>query len=341
MDNASEIKGKIGEKLAAALDHLPLSYQLATIKCDVEVESDLDTFKLQEPNKDELIALYGECEFRRWLAELLDNPKDTETHLAVPTEANEVPKVAEAQYETILTESQFDALIEQLNDAELFAFDTETTSLDYMQAQLVGMSFAVKAGEAAYLPVAHDYPGAPEQLSLEFVMQKLGPILADAKKAKVGQNLKYDKSVLANAGYELNGIKFDTMLESYVLNSVGTRHDMDSLALKFLGHKNISFEDIAGKGKKQLTFNQVELDKAGPYAAEDADITLRLHQVLWPKLAADEKLKSVFEDIEMPLVNVISDIERTGVAIDTQNACCAQPTLRRAFIGAGKKKRMK
>ena len=315
IDNAGDIKGKIGEKLANALDHLPLSYELATIKCDVEVESDLDTFKVQEPNKDELIALYGECEFRRWLAELLDNPKDAEK--ALPTEANELPKVEDAHYETILTESQFDTLIEQLNSAELFAFDTETTSLDYMQAQLVGMSFAVKAGEAAYLPIAHDYPGAPEQLSLEYVMQKLGPILADANKAKVGQNLKYDKSVLANAGYELNGIKFDTMLESYVFNSVGTRHDMDSLALKYLGHKNISFEDIAGKGKKQLTFNQIELEQAAPYAAEDADITLRLHQVLWPKLEADEKLKSVFETIEMPLVNVISDIERTGVAIDS------------------------
>ena len=317
IDNAADIKGKIGEKLAKAIDHLPLSYELATIKCDVEVESDLDTFKLQTPNKDELIALYGECEFRRWLAELLDNPKDADTHLAVPTQENELPKVEDAHYETILTEAQFNTLIEQLNEAELFAFDTETTSLEYMKAQLVGMSFAVKAGEAAYLPVAHDYPGAPEQLSLEFVMQKLGPILADENKAKVGQNLKYDKSVLANAGYELNGIKFDTMLESYVFNSVGTRHDMDSLALKYLGHKNISFEDIAGKGKKQLTFNQIELEKAAPYAAEDADITLRLHQVLWPKLEADEKLKSVFENIEMPLVSVISDIERTGVAIDS------------------------
>ena len=318
LDHADEIKGKIGEKLAAAVAHLPLSYELATIKCDVEVESDLDTFKLQEPNRDELIALYGECEFRRWLAELLDNPKDTDTHLAVPSEANELPKVADAHYETILSEAQLDTLVEQLNNAELFAFDTETTSLDYMQAQLVGMSFAVTAGEAVYLPIAHDYPGAPEQLSLETVMAKIGPILADENKAKVGQNLKYDKSVLANAGFELKGIKFDTMLESYVFNSVGTRHDMDSLALKYLGHKNISFEDIAGKGKKQLTFNQIELEKAAPYAAEDADITLRLHEVLWPKIESDDKLKSVFEEIELPLLSVISDIERTGVAIDSK-----------------------
>ncbi|WP_404342311.1 DNA polymerase I [Pseudoalteromonas mariniglutinosa] len=318
IEHANEIKGKIGEKLAAAVAHLPLSYELATIKCDVEVESDLETFKLQEPDRDELIALYGECEFRRWLAELLDNPKDADTHLAVPSEANELPKVADAHYETILTESQLDALVTQLNDAELFAFDTETTSLDYMQAKLVGMSFAVKAGEAVYIPIAHDYPDAPEQLSLDTVMAKIGPILADPNKAKVGQNLKYDKSVLANAGFALNGIKFDTMLESYVFNSVGTRHDMDSLALKYLGHKNISFEDIAGKGKKQLTFNQIELEKAAPYAAEDADITLRLHQVLWPKIAADEKLSAVFTEIEVPLVSVISDIERTGVAIDSK-----------------------
>lgn len=317
LDHAGEIKGKIGEKLAAAVAHLPLSYELATIKCDVEVESDLDTFRLQPPNSDELIALYGECEFRRWLAELLDNPKDAQAHLAVSSEENELPQVVDAHYETILTTDQLDALVAQLQTAELFAFDTETTSLDYMQAKLVGMSFAIKAGEAAYIPLFHDYPGAPEQLSLEVVMAKIGPILADQNKAKVGQNLKYDKSVLANAGFELKGIKFDTMLESYVFNSVGTRHDMDSLALKYLGHKNISFEDIAGKGKKQLTFNQIELEKAAPYAAEDADITLRLHQVLWPKIEADGKLRSVFEEIEMPLLSVISDIERTGVAIDS------------------------
>ncbi|MBS3799138.1 DNA polymerase I [Pseudoalteromonas sp. BDTF-M6] len=317
IDHADEIKGKIGEKLRNAVGQLPLSYELATIKLDVELESDLETLKLLEPDTDALIKLYGECEFRRWLAELLDKGTDTDTHLDTPTDAQEVPK-ADAHYETILTEEQLDTWVKKLQDAELIAFDTETTSVDYMQAQLVGMSFAVEVGEAAYLPITHDYPGAPEQLPLELILAKLGPILSDKNKAKVGQNLKYDKSILANAGIEFNGIAFDTMLESYVFNSVGTRHDMDSLALKYLGHKNISFEDIAGKGKKQLTFNQIELEKAAPYAAEDADITLRLHQHLWPKVAADDKLKSVFCDIELPLVDVLSDIERTGVVIDSQ-----------------------
>ena len=314
--HADEVKGKIGDKLRNAVEPLPLSYELATIKLDVELDSDLEQLKLQQPDTDALIELYGECEFRRWLAEVLDKGSNTDTHLDAPTDTQEVP-TRDAHYETILTEQQLDTWVEKLNQAELIAFDTETTSVNYMEAQLVGMSFAVTIGEAAYLPLTHDYPGAPEQLPLDLVLEKIGPILADANKAKVGQNLKYDKSVLANAGIEFNGIAFDTMLESYVFNSVGTRHDMDSLALKYLGHKTISFEDIAGKGKKQLTFNQIELEKAAPYAAEDADITLRLHQHLWPKVEADSSLKTVFSDIELPLVNVLSDIERTGVAIDS------------------------
>ncbi|OUL57318.1 DNA polymerase I [Pseudoalteromonas ulvae] len=321
LENADSVKGKIGEKLRAALAHLPLSYELATIKLDVAVDADLEQLKIQDANCDELIKLYGVCEFRRWLAELLDSNPSASTPqgaIAPELESQEPAQSAiETDYETILTTEQLDTWLERLNSADLFAFDTETTSLDYMQAELVGMSFAVEAGKAAYLPIAHDYMGAPEQLDRDEVLQKIAPLLADETKAKVGQNLKYDKSVLARAGIQLNGIKYDTMLESYVFNSVATRHDMDSLALKYLGHKNISFEEIAGKGKNQLTFNQIELDKAAPYAAEDADITLRLHQVLWPKLEADAKLKSVFEEIELPLVNVLSDIERTGVEIDS------------------------
>lgn len=322
IENAAAIKGKIGEKLQAAVPHLPLSFELATIKLDVEVSDDLDQLTIQAPNKDELIKLYGHCEFRRWLAELLDGAAPapqplTQRETNAQTSSELTAPLIDVEYETILTEEQLDKWLAQLQSAPLFAFDTETTSLDYMQADLVGMSFAVEAGKAAYLPIGHDYLGAPEQLSKEMVFAKLGPLLADEQRPKVGQNLKYDKSVLARAGLELNGIKFDTMLESYVLNSVGTRHDMDSLALKYLGHKNISFEEIAGKGKNQLTFNQIELDKAAPYAAEDADITLRLHQMLWPKLEADEKLKVVFETIELPLVSVLSDIERTGVEIDS------------------------
>lgn len=318
IDNAHEIKGKIGEKLANALNHLPLSYELATIKLDVELDTELEKLKLQQADKDKLIELYGACEFRRWLGELLDAGESLPASTNNDAEqSQESTNKITAHYETILTEAQLNTLVEQLNQAELFAFDTETTSLDYMQAQLVGMSFATKIGEASYLPLTHDYPDAPQQLDQQLVMEKLAPILADANKAKVGQNLKYDKSVLANAGFELNGIVYDTMLESYVLSSVGTRHDMDSLALKYLGHKNISFEDIAGKGKNQLTFNQIELEKAAPYAAEDADITLRLHHELWEKLAKDAPLKSVFEEIELPLVEVLSDIERTGVTIDS------------------------
>ncbi|WP_125782628.1 DNA polymerase I [Pseudoalteromonas rubra] len=306
----------MAKKLAEHEAQLKLSYELATIKLDCEVEQDLEQFKIQEMDKDQLIELYGQCEFKRWLAELLDGKSAPET--AADTEQDSVvtPPV-EVDYETILEREQLDRWLDKLREAELFAFDTETTSLDYMQAELVGMSFAVAAGEAAYLPLGHDYVGAPEQLDKQLVFELIGPILADPKYKKVGQNLKYDKSVLARAGLELNGIAFDTMLESYVFNSVGTRHDMDSLALKYLGHKNISFEEIAGKGKNQLTFNQIELDKAAPYAAEDADITLRLHQHLWPQLQQHPTLVSVLEDIELPLISVLSEIERTGVKIDS------------------------
>ncbi|MCF2908718.1 DNA polymerase I [Pseudoalteromonas sp. DL2-H2.2] len=306
----------MAKKLAEHEAQLKLSYELATIKLDCEVEQDLEQFKIQEMDKDQLIELYGQCEFKRWLAELLDGKSAPET--AADTEQDSVvTPLVEVDYETILEREQLDRWLDKLREAELFAFDTETTSLDYMQAELVGMSFAVAAGEAAYLPLGHDYVGAPEQLDKQLVFELIGPILADPKYKKVGQNLKYDKSVLARAGLELNGIAFDTMLESYVFNSVGTRHDMDSLALKYLGHKNISFEEIAGKGKNQLTFNQIELDKAAPYAAEDADITLRLHQHLWPQLQQHPTLVSVFEDIELPLISVLSEIERTGVKIDS------------------------
>jgi DNA polymerase-1 len=324
IDHAGEVKGKIGEKLQRALEQLPLSYQLATIKLDVEVEP-IDTLELKAQDNDALIALYGACEFKRWLAELLDgsatakkaiNTNISEEHSEVSVPSS--PDAVEANYETILTEAQLLAWCEKLKAAKLFAFDTETTSLDYMQAKLVGMSFAVAPGDAAYLPLAHDYVGAPEQLNLAQALVHLGPILADPALGKIGQNLKYDKSVLAQSGIVLDGIAFDTMLESYVLNSVATRHDMDSLALKYLGYKTVSFEEIAGKGKNQLTFNQIELEKAAFYAAEDADITLRLHQTLWPQLEAETSLKSVFMDIELPLLSVLSDVERTGVAIDSE-----------------------
>ena len=313
---------KMSQKLEEHKDSLTMSYQLATIKLDVELENEIDDFAIKPADNDRLIELFGECEFRRWLSELLAK---TGGSAPVPQSAASVSSdepapaaITQTDYQTILTEAQLDEWLVKLNDSELFAFDTETTSLDYMVAELVGVSFAVKEGEAAYVPVAHDYLDAPDQLDRDMVLAKLKPLLEDASKAKVGQNLKYDKSVLANYGVNLQGIAFDTMLESYVLQSVGTRHNMDALALKYLGVNTIHFEDIAGKGKKQLTFNQIELEKAAPYAAEDADITLRLHNAIWSKLSKIDALVPVFTEIELPLVPVLSKIERRGVLIDAK-----------------------
>ncbi|NNF95808.1 MAG: DNA polymerase I, partial [Halobacteria archaeon] len=223
-----------------------------------------------------------------------------------------------AHYETVFEQSALDAWLNKLKQASLFAFDLETTSLDYMQAEIVGCSFAVKNGEAAYVPMAHDYEDAPDQLAREAVLTQLKPLLEDSQQAKLGQNLKYDMSVLARYDIHMQGIEFDTMLESYVLDSTASRHDMDTLALKHLTHQTIHFEDIAGKGAKQLTFNQIEIEQAAPYAAEDADITLRLHETLWPRLQEIPSLVSVFRDIEMPLVPVLSRIERRGVLLDVK-----------------------
>ncbi|QYJ75512.1 DNA polymerase I [Shewanella sp. FJAT-52076] len=301
---------------------LELSYKLATIKTDVELEQDWHQLSLSEPNRNELIACYGEMEFKRWLAEVLDNKSPLGSKASAPLASQEttetpVATAIETQYDTLLTEAELNAWLEKLSKAELIAVDTETTSLDYMQAELVGLSFAIEPGKAAYLPLGHDYPGAPEQLPRQATLAKLKPLLENPDIKKVGQNLKYDMSVLANAGIQLKGVAFDTMLESYVFNSVASRHDMDGLALKYLGHKNIGFEDIAGKGAKQLTFNQIALEQAAPYAAEDADITLRLHQHLWPRLVKEEGLESVFTELELPLIDVLSDIERRGVLIDS------------------------
>ncbi|HIF9168829.1 TPA: DNA polymerase I [Photobacterium damselae] len=299
-----------------------LSYQLATIKLDVELDITPQELVKAEPDVDELTRLFGQLQFRRWLEEMLSGSDgkivaDEKAAQAVASEKVIAPVIDRSGYEVILDQSRFDAWLEQLKSAEAFAFDTETDSLDYMVANLVGVSFAVEEGKAAYVPVAHDYLDAPEQLDRDWVLAQLKPLLEDPNQAKIGQNLKYDASVIARYGIEMQGIKYDTMLESYVYNSVVGRHDMDSLALRYLEHKNISFEEIAGKGKGQLTFNQIDLEQAGPYAAEDADITLRLHNALYPKVSADEKLLHVFSDIEMPLVPVLSRMERTGVLIDS------------------------
>ena len=301
-----------------------LSYLLATIKTDVEMPLNISQLHNQAPNQERLAELFDQLEFKSWVKELsaedsaarpssavgqIDTPA---VEIAVtPVQANIVK-----DYQIVLTEAHLEDWIKKIKAAELIAVDTETTSLDYMIADLVGISVAVEPGEAAYIPFGHDYLGVPEQLSRELVLATLKPLLEDPGIKKVGQNLKYDMSIFAQHGIALQGIEFDTMLESYVLDSVATRHDMDSLAEKYLGEQTIKFADVAGKGAGQLTFNQIALEIAGPYAAEDADITLRLHQVLWPQVSAHTSLGKVFTDIELPLVPVLSRIERTGALVD-------------------------
>lgn len=310
-----------------------LSYQLATIKVDVPLDVGLDDLHLREPDREKLAELYALLEFKSWLDELQRDAKRVELKAAAEpapladllsaVEPEEVAP-AQAQYETILDQARFDVWLEKLRNAPLFAFDTETTGIDAQQAQLVGLSFAVKANEAAYLPLTHSYIGVPEQLDRDTVLRALKPLLEDPQKLKVGQHAKFDINILANCaiggdptcGITVRGVAFDTMLESYVLNSTATRHDMDSLAQKYLDHTTVSFQDIAGKGVKQLTFDQIALEQAGPYAAEDADVTLRLHQALHEKLAAIPSLAAVLSDIEMPLVPVLARIERQGALVD-------------------------
>ncbi|MFI8746219.1 DNA polymerase I [Pseudomonas sp. NPDC077186] len=310
-----------------------LSYQLATIKTDVALNIEIESLHPGEPDQAALVELYGELEFKNWLDELLRQNKALATKAAAPAgdlfaepAGDSAEEVAEAlppsagDYQLVLEQAQFDAWLKKLEQAELIAFDSETTSVDAQQAQLVGLSFAVKAGEAAYIPLAHSYMGVPQQLDRDTVLKALKPILEDPAKAKVGQHAKYDINVLANATTPIavQGVAFDTMLESYVLDSTATRHDMDSLALKYLNHSTIRFEDIAGKGAKQLTFDQIALDQAGPYAAEDADVTLRLHQELWGRLEAVPSLAKVLREIEIPLVPVLARIERNGALVDAK-----------------------
>jgi DNA polymerase-1 len=346
--HADAIKGKVGENLRSVLEQLPLSHQLATIKCDVPLELGPTELKLSPPDTEQLKQLFGELEFKTWLSELLSNQTGNQTAgqstgsgRATATD-EEGTATADSHYDIVQDETTFDAWLEKLRQAELFAFDTETTSLEYMQAKIVGVSFAVKAGEAAYVPVAHQVTledaDAGAQLSRDFVLEKLRPLLEDPNKFKVGQNLKYDMSVLANYssnskwGITLRGVAFDTMLESYVLDSTATRHDMDSLALKYLNRNTIHFEDVAGKGAKQVTFDHVPISAAGPYAAEDADVTLQLHQTLWPKLEAEPRLAELFRDIEMPLVTVLSRIERNGVLIDANMLAVQSKELEKRML---------
>jgi DNA polymerase-1 len=311
MSNAESVKGKVGEYLRDSLEFLPMSYKLATIKKDLELEYSVDELAPSEPDSDGLLAIFTELEFRPWVNEInSDASADTNESPLTPTVVTE--------YETVFDETQLDIWLEKLAKADAFAFDTETTSIDYMEAKLVGLSFCCEAGKAAYVPMAHNYIGAPVQLSMELVLSKIRLLLENPEKTIIGQNLKYDISVMARHGVSIKAKVIDTMLESYVLNSVASRHNMDDLALNYLGLSTVHFEDIAGKGAKQLTFNQIELDKAGHYAAEDADITFRLHQVLWPRLQAEGRLASVYQDIEIPLVPILSDVERGGVLLDEE-----------------------
>ncbi|BCO32272.1 DNA polymerase I [Thiohalobacter sp. COW1] len=310
IEQAESVKGKVGESLRENLAQLDLSRQLATIRCDLELKQDVDALAMQPPDRAALKALYEQMEFRTWLKEILGSDEPAQASAAT------APPAAEVDYETVLTQTQLDAWLKELEQADHFAFDTETTSLEYMQAEIVGLSFAVETHRAAYVPLAHDYAGAPEQLDRDRVLKQFKKLLEDKAPKKIGHNLKYDMSVLANHGIELRGIAFDTMLESYVLDSTASRHDMDSLALKYLAHKCTGYEEVAGKGAKQLSFNEVPVETAAPYAAEDADITLRLHQTLWPRLQQERALVSVFSDIDLPLVPVLSRMERNGVKVD-------------------------
>ncbi len=318
--NADKVKGKIGENLRSALTQLPLSYQLATIKLDVELPFTAETLAPKERDTETLKELFTKYELRRLLADLSkgESKGDLDKTEAEQTDEDEIPtNDIESEYETIFTKEAFNTWLAKLNAADAFAFDTETTSVEYMKAELVGLSFSVEAGKAAYVPLAHNYEGAPEQLSMEWVLEQLKPLLEDANCAKIGQNLKYDANVLSHYGIQMQGITFDTMIESYCLNSVATRHNMNALAEKYLGYTTVHFEDIAGKGAKQLTFNQIDIEKAAHYAAEDADITLRLHEAIYPKLSKSEDQHKVFTEIEIPLLPVLARMEQHGVLIDS------------------------
>ena len=321
--NADKVSGKIGENLRAALAQLPMSRQLATIKLDVPLDVKPSDLKLREPDSALLREFYQRFEFKAALRELegdVGAPSAAASATLPPPALAAAPVdpalAAKGEYELILDQAQLDAWLERLRAAELFAFDTETTGLDPLRAEIVGVSFAVEPGRAAYVPFAHNYPGAPLQLPRERVLAALKPLLEDEHKAKLAQGAKYDMNVLSTHGIVLRGVRYDTMLQSYVWNSSTNRHDMDSLAKKFLNYETIKYEDVTGKGAKQISFTQVDVQRATDYAAEDADITLRLHRALWPKLEAEAKLRSVFIDIEMTLLPVLARMEQAGVLID-------------------------
>ena len=324
---------KLGDKLLAEKEMADLSYRLATIKTDVALDITPEQLTLGASNNDQLTEYFGRYEFKRWLNEVMNGADSITNNNEQPTKINHyqaTPSLAQnnsdetlpaiqidrSRYETLLTEADLNRWVEKLNQAKLFALDTETDNLDYMAANLVGISFALENGEAAYLPLQLDYLGAPKPLEKTTTLSLLKPILENSAIQKVGQNFKYDLTIFARNGIDVQGVAFDTMLESYVLNSTG-RHNLDDLAKRYLGHQTISFEEIAGKGKNQLTFNQIPLEQAADYAAEDADVTMKLQQVLWEKLSKEPTLEKLFKEMELPLLGVLSRMERRGVLIDS------------------------
>lgn len=323
IEKADEIKGKVGENLRASLNMLPLSKQLTTIKLDLDLAYGIEDLRCAEVDKSDLLDQVSSLGFSTW-SNMLRNeidrgevPKQPAPAAVKIEQASPANTVEASEYETILTQEQFDIWLDKLKNSALFAFDTETTSLDYNQAEIVGVSFAVTEGEAAYVPLAHDYPGVPEQLSRESILQALKPLLENPKQAKLGQNLKYDANVLANYDINLQGVAHDTMLESYVLDSTRTKHNMDDLAKVYLNRETIHYEDVAGKGAKQIGFAEVPIEQAAPYAAEDAEICLALHQTLYQQLEQQSRLVDLYQQLELPMLGVLSRIERNGVLIDS------------------------
>ncbi len=324
---ADSFGGKVGEYLRENLGQIPLSRQLVTLKSDLKLPVEPQQLLIGDQDQIALREHYRRWGFRSWLPEInggaREQPsfREQTSHEHADPESDghpaEVAQTGEQSYDTVLTVEQLEAWVDKLAAARIFSLDTETTSLDYMQAELVGLSFSVRPGEAAYVPVAHTHDGAPRQISRRKVLEKLRPLLESEKHEKVGQNLKYDRNVLANYGIDLTGIAHDSMLQSYVLDSVATRHDMNSLAQRYLGKTITSYEDVAGKGAKQVSFNEVPVEQAAAYAAEDADITLQLHQTLWPKLAKESGLREIYKGMEVPLLSVIARMERNGVMVDS------------------------
>lgn len=339
---SANVPGAVGENLRKHLDRIPLSRRLVTIMDDLDLDIPMASLLPRAPSQESLRALFQQLEFNNWLKQLGQAAPEHEPAAGdsapVPATGSTRPTV-----DTITTQAALDAWLEKLQAAPFFAFDTETTSLNYIDARIVGLSFACEAGQAAYVPLAHDYLGAPQQLDREAVLRQLQPLLENAEIPKLGHNLKYDRSVLLNHGITLRGIRYDTMLESYVLNSTASRHDLDTLALKHLGYQNITFEEVAGKGVHQITFNQVPVEQAADYAGEDAEVCLRLHALLWPRIEAIPALQALFDEVEIPLVPVLSDMERQGVLIDAvmlagqsaELAAKMDATAREAFAEAG------